>query len=178
MKAGKRASRKMGGKKGKKGARKTNRKRGGMGMFSSAPAKPLDWSVPFKADRVNEIGLTGYSMAFDPTQNMITVDFNGMGENLKRFASGKVFSKVKELVRENFYPGQQVLPVAVDAQLNALTTTSVVVFQGPVDLISCTIDGTPIDLTGATTVGGFDKLKQVYNDLNTKKQLRNVTYPV
>jgi len=173
MKHAKRSSRKMGGKKGKKGARKTHRKRGG-GFFTQAP--PLEWNRKFTADRINEVGLKGYSMVNDPTANTITVDFNGMGTGVKMAGSSIVFKKIKELVLKNFYPGQSVLPNTVSPFLEALKTTSVVVFQGPVDLMSCTVDGTELDLTGAAKAGGFNKLKTEYDILNEQKLLKNVKY--
>lgn len=92
MKAGKRSSRKMGGKKGKKGSRKTNRKRGG-GMFGNVLSvlpgmrKAIAWEKPFSTRRkVTPMGaFEVYNMTWEPTtpgiatNGTLTLDFASLG---------------------------------------------------------------------------------------------------
>jgi hypothetical protein len=148
------------------------------GFFTPSTIPPLDWTKKFTAARVNEMGLTGYTMTFDPEQKTITVDFNGMGAGVKMVGSKLVFDKVRKLVLDKFYPGQATLPNTVAGDLNGLVITSVVVFSGDDagDLTSCTINNKPLDMAGATTVGGFNNLKAEYNTLNNSNMLKKVTY--
>jgi hypothetical protein len=186
----------MGGKKGKKGARKTHRKKGG-----ADPVK-IDWSIGFKAERVEPKPLIGdvqaYTLEWTPNTegNILTIDFKGMGKNLSIAGDYFVITKVKDLISEKLYgvcgydnmKNKAIYKEAAKVIDDNLNKISVVVFKevmengkGTGDLFSCTINDKPVPnviLLAEDTKGVFGKaifkLKAAFNDLASEGKIRNL----